>query len=229
MRAPSWSTTALSLILWTSSAYSELFLLGDVTPVYPLTPQPPAQGGEPTVEGNQELFRRLLDGRIRSRVAIWHGKHFPDHAVGELYGFYTYENARVDDFSAFSPQYIDLADLLIVGFPDWSWTGAETASVSTLLQRGKHVLIILEPHVCLAVCIESTRSLLQALGSELRIGPETSGGNQWALLADHELMRGIGPISYGATLTVEGGTALMFQTKGMSMFSVDESIKPQGL
>lgn len=218
------STAMLAIAVGVDSAHAELFIPGDVTPVYSLTSQMPHHGREPTVRGNQDLFRRFIDGSVQPRVVIWHGRYFGADAVGELHAFYNLQGAWVHDFDAPSSEHIGLADLLIIGHPDWTWTDTAITSVSSVLERGAHVLVMLEAAGCTGqACTESTTILLRKLGSALRIGRSTSSGTQWGLPADQGFMRGVGPVAYGATFTVEGGTPLMYETEGLSMFSVDEA------
>ena len=78
------------------SAVADIFLLGDYTPIYSLTPLEPHHGARSTVEGNQELFLRFANSDQSSRVVIRFGERTSEHAVAELYDFYSFEIIEQD-------------------------------------------------------------------------------------------------------------------------------------
>lgn len=220
---------APGLLLAASLASADVFVLGDVTPVFSLTEQFPHQGSWPgpsyTVKGNQDLFFRLAGEAPQPCVMIRVGEGFEypgQYAVGELHNFYIYKNIRVDDISNLDSDTLVSADLLILINPDWQWEQRELLGVTELVARGGHLLLMVEPKLCSARCRESSDTLLQTLGTTLRIGDESGRGAPWGLLADHPFMRGIRPVTYGAAFTVQGGTALMYDGDALSVFSVDK-------
>lgn len=229
---------ALVWLFLPQAASSDMFVLGDVTPIYPLTALPPyhvyaataAAGQERnSVQGNQELFRRILGDPFDARVTILAGKRFPTNAAFELTAFFNHEGVVVDEVDVLDSENLTRTKLLVLGLPDFEWSASELKVFSSFLSNGGRVLVVVEPHLCAEACYESTETLFKAVGSDLRIadwkpGDAASSGNQWGLLADHEFMKGMPPVAYGATLAIEGGTPLIYETQGESMLSLDESI-----
>jgi hypothetical protein len=213
----------------TSSVSATLFLLGYMTPIYSLAAGPPHHGEQPVVEGNQSLFIRLLaHGEAPPRVLIRSSELLFSHdTVRELHEFYSSNGIRVEDVSAFPPRVHQEINLLILGNPDWSWETQEITAIRELLAGGGNVLLVVDPQPCGSECRDSVAGLLKALESSLRIADRRPccAGSQWAELADHPFINAIGPVMYGSTFTVEGGTPLMYQKEGLSMLSADEAIR----
>lgn len=210
---------ATMLMLGAGSVSADIFLLGDSTPIFSTA----TISRFPIEKGNQALFLRFAGVSESSRVVVRSGEHFSDAAL-DLRDLYTSNNMSFDEVYSLSPGILAYVDLLILGFPNWSWTKHELSAVSDLLARGGNVVIVVEPLVCSQECKDSSTRLLQALGSSLRIGKKAVARGQWGLLADHPFMRGIGPVKYGLTFSVEGGTELMYNADGLSMLSVDEEL-----
>ena len=93
------------------SAVADIFLLGDVTPIFYLAPEvslPHEDIPSHVVEGNQDLFLRFANTNKHqpTRVLFRSGDRFGDYAVLELQAFYTGRNIgfeEVDSFSSGSP------------------------------------------------------------------------------------------------------------------------------
>ncbi len=218
-------SVAAALMSAANAVSADIFVLGDVTPVFSLTDQYPHHGPGPpyTVEGNQDLFLRLAGDVPQPRVLIRAGETFTwDYAISELHNFYDSRGIRVDDTSTLASDALADTDLLILISPDWPWEVRELAPVTQLVARGGHVLLMVEPGLCKTACRESNSMFLGALGTTLRIGDKSTHGAPWGLLADHPFMQGIRPVTYGAALTIRGGTQLMYDGDGLSVFSVDE-------
>ena len=210
---------ATMLMFGTDAASADVFLLGDSTPIFSTG----TISQFPLEKGNQALFLRFAGVGESSCVVVRSVEHFSASAL-HLRDLYTSNNMSFDEVYSLSPSTLAYVDLLILGFPNWSWKKHELLAVSDLLARGGNVVIVVEPLVCSQECKDSSTRLLQTLGSSLRIGKEAVARGQWGLLADHPFMRGIGPVKYGSTFSVEGGTELMYNADGLSMLSVDEEL-----
>ena len=212
----------LFALIWVSPANGSLYLFGDSTPIFSTA----LVSNFEIVRGNQTLFLRLVGSsdKTNRRVVVHSRSEFFDlasHDLEELYRSNSIGFDRIDDVSSSA---LYGADLLIVGFSNWDWKEEEVAAVRALLARNKNVVLVTEPLVCKHTCLKSTEQILKSLGSRLRLGPRSQKRGEWALLADHELMRGIGAVKYGLTFTVTGGMPLMYQADGLSMLSVDEEL-----
>lgn len=227
------ASVGLMWMLVPQTAASEILLLGDVTPIYSLTALLPQHVHEaPTVRGNQDLFRRILGEKTNARVTILAGDGFPSQATFELFAFFGHEGVAVNEIEALEPESLAHTKLLVLGMPNFTWTFEDLTTLSSFLSNGGTMLIVVEPPLCNAACRKSTESLLKSVGTDLRVedwqpGSEVGSGTQWGLPTDHELMRDIGPIAYGATFFIEGGTPLILETQGKSLLSVDTSISEE--
>jgi hypothetical protein len=224
----SWRFIVLvGLVCGGSPVSAKVFLLGDFTPIFDLTSQQPNHTVYDPQPGNQQLFLRFAQGDKASRVIMRFGTRFGtvfnESARSELRHFYDLNGVVTDEIESVSSDELTYADLLIVGNPDWVWTEEEVAVLSEFIGHGGNLLIVVEPLVCADACRDSTTAVLKGLGSSLRIGPgPISPHGQWALLAAQPFMEGIGPVTYGLTGSVEGGTPLMYEGTGLSMLSVDD-------
>jgi hypothetical protein len=203
------------------SAYAEVFLLGDTTPIYYLTELDPRW--EP-VGANRRLFDRLI-GPERHSVVLYTGQYWPGNATAELMAFFVETGRSGSEIHSLGPGLLTDGTVLVVGEPDWVWEADQIAEVLAFLRRGGRLLVVVEPKRCADTCIQSTNSLFDSIGSSLRLDDDDNDGpnlrGRWAVPTEHPLMNGVGHVRYGLTFGLGGGTALLLRRDRKAMLSVD--------
>lgn len=204
-------------------ARSDVYLLGDVTPVFSVSELDPVIVVK---EGNQELFVKLLGPCYQPQACqvFLYPSANDARALSELEEFYTLKSIPVQTSDAVTEVELSKTSLIVV-MPHAELSEDEIHVLRRLVRAGKHLLVLSEPVGCEDECIDRLNELLGAVGSDMRLNKDKLYGN-WARVSEHGKLNGIPTVSYGATSSITGGIPLLLDASGENTILAFESVGP---